>query len=79
MDSRNKKSVKWHKGIVEAEIEVWERQLHGSELRLLRQPCSSHWLKWINKRFRGGVESLVVAKAQLEREAAGEGSAWGIK
>lgn len=48
-------------------------------LTIFHSECGNHWLKWIDKHFRGAVETLALAKLQLEREAAGEGTAWGAE
>ena len=57
----------------------WCKNLHGHYLVLLQSALGGDWHKWIDGNRRGYVENFGLAKQQLEREAAGEGSAWGIK
>jgi hypothetical protein len=46
---------------------------HGST------PADPNWYKWVDGHFRGSAAKLAAAKEQLEREAAGKGTAWGNK
>lgn len=54
-----------------------QAKAHGHTLLIMGE--GDRWLKWIDRHFRGSVERFDKAKEQLEREAAGEGEAWGNK
>lgn len=72
------KKVVWKK----APYEVGEARCansHGHFLFVQFEPRLNKWYKTIDHHYRGGVEHLEVAKRQLEREAAGEGEAYGEK
>lgn len=69
----------WHKAEVSEGHVVWEKKMQEHLLTIFHSECGNHWLKWIDKHFRGAVETLALAKLQLEREAAGEGTAWGAE
>jgi hypothetical protein len=75
------KKVVWRKPPADADIEGEVRcaEAHGHFLFIRWDERTSKWFKCIDNRYRGGVESLELAKRQLEREASGEGEAWGQK
>ena len=77
--TKDRYAAQWHKVEITSEHVAWEKRMHGHLLTIFHSECGSHWMKWIDKHFRGSVETFTLAKEQLEREAAGEGSAWGAK
>ena len=72
------KKVVWKKGPVE-ETNARCANSHGHFLYVLFDERTNKWYKAIDHHYRGSVEQLEAAKRQLEREAAGEGDAWGEK
>lgn len=70
-------------------IEGWDREVHLTNVPYIRKLHGHHlyvkrlvdgqWGKWLDGYSRGVVPTLKLAKEQLEREAAGEGTSWGIK
>jgi hypothetical protein len=74
------KKVVWRKPPPEAEIvEARCAMAHGHFLYVSYDARTNRWYKAIDHSYRGGVESLELAKTQLLREAAGEADAWGNK
>jgi hypothetical protein len=73
------KKVVWKKAPPEAEVEGRCAVSHGHFLYISYDKRTDKWYKGIDNCYRGGVASMELAKAQLEREAAGEGTAWGEK
>jgi hypothetical protein len=57
--------------------EVWGKTAHGHILTVAYLHGGGiGWQKYIDGHFRGSTHTLELAQEQLEREAAGEGSAW---
>ena len=77
-DSKLRPKDGWHK-IEGAWQHAYKREMHGHHLVIFKPNSGGEWQKYMDGYTRGSVELLKVAKEQLEREAAGEGSAWGIK
>ena len=74
------KKVVWRKPPPEADLpEARCATAHGHFLYVSYDKRTDKWYKAIDNSYRGGVESLELAKRQLEREASGEGDAWGHK
>ncbi len=71
----------WARSVVHerATEETWYCCQHGHVLQVTKDKMSGDCYKHIDGHFRGDVTNFALAKEQLEREAAGECSAWGKK
>lgn len=80
MERRSEKRAK--EGWTHSEVYAhgWIREMRGHHLIIFKPNSGgSYWYKYIDGYARGRVETLKVAKLQLEAEACGESLAFGIK